>query len=155
MGKRKSKYTPGGFALRVGRAATGRGLFALEDIPRGACILEYVGRTVSAAEAKRDRGRYLFEVNAKKTIDGNVRENLARYINHSCRPNCEALGPRDRVFIFSRRAIKAGEELCYDYGGEYFDRFIGPARCRCPKHGARRAALRNKKTGPWGARSDR
>jgi SET domain-containing protein len=77
--------------------------------------------------------KYLFEVGKNKTINGNVKENTARYINHSCRPNCEADGPEGRVFIFSLKNIKAGEELTYDYGEEYFDEYLSRGRCLCVK----------------------
>ena len=115
------------------KAKAGKGLFAEEDIPKGACIIEYIGKPVDQKKAEKDRGRYLFEVEKNLTIDGNIPENIARYINHSCRPNCEAIGPKGRVFIFSRRRIKAGEELSYDYGEEYFDKHIKPFGCRCEK----------------------
>lgn len=133
MAKRKSKYTPGGYALRVGRSNTGKGLFAAEEIPKDVCVIEYTGRPISEEEAERDNGKYLFEVAKGKTVDGNIPSNTARYINHSCRPNCEAIGRAGRVFIFSIKRIKAGEELFYDYGKEYFDRHIKPKGCRCAK----------------------
>lgn len=133
MRQRKSKYTPGEFKLSVHRSRTGLGLFADEDIPKGVCIIEYKGKVISNEKADRDDGKYYFEINSRKTIDGNIKSNLARYINHSCRPNCEAIGPRDRVFIFSRKRIKAGAELAYDYGKEYFDKHIKPKGCRCEK----------------------
>ncbi|HUC01534.1 MAG TPA: SET domain-containing protein [Candidatus Paceibacterota bacterium] len=136
MKKHLSKYTPRGYKLSVRRSLTGKGLFTKEDIPKGVCVIEYTGRVVSSKEADEDEGRYLFEVNSRKTIDGNVRANRARYINHSCRPNCEAIGPGDRIFIFSRKRIKAGTELTYDYGKEYFDKFIKPKGCKCEKHRA-------------------
>ncbi len=134
MKKRISKYTPGGFKLSVRRGLNGKGLFAEEDIPGGVCVIEYTGRGVSEEEAEASNGRYLFEVSSKKTIDGNVKSNPARYINHSCKPNCEAIGPRHGIFIFSRKRIKAGTELTYNYGKEYFDKFIKPKGCRCEKH---------------------
>jgi SET domain-containing protein len=133
MQKRTSKYTPGNFKLRVRRSAAGKGLFTEEDIPKGVCIIEYIGKPVSEEVAIRDAGKYLFEIAPNKTIDGNIKENTARYINHSCAGNCEAIGPRGRIFIFSRKRIKAGEELTYDYGKEYFDRHIKPYGCRCAK----------------------
>lgn len=134
MKKRISKYTPRGYKLSVRRSLTGKGLFADEKIPKGVCIIEYTGRIISEKEAEKDGARYLFEVGFKKTIDGNIPSNPARYINHSCRPNCEAIGPPGKVYIFSRKRIKAGTELGYDYGKEYFDRFIKPKGCRCEKH---------------------
>lgn len=129
----RKKYQPGGFALSVRRANTGRGLFAIEPIPKGACIIEYIGVPISEEEAAEDNGKYLFEVDPGKTIDGNIKENTARYINHSCRPNCEADGPKGHVYILATRNIKAGEELFYDYGKEYFNRHIKPKGCRCAK----------------------
>ncbi len=130
---RKKKFEPGGYRLLVKRSSAGLGLFAGEPIPKGACIIEYVGRVISKEEHHTSRSKYLFEINARKTIDGTARTNTARYINHSCRPNCEPEIHQGRVFILSRRAIKEGEELSYDYGREYWDEHIKPYGCRCPK----------------------
>ena len=129
----KSKYIPGNFALRVGKSGTGKGLFALQEIPKGVCIIEYTGREISEAEQYTSRSKYLFEVGKNKMIDGNTKTNIAKYINHSCRPNCEPDGPYGRMFIFSKRKIKAGEELTYDYGKEYFNEHIKKKGCRCVK----------------------
>ena len=131
--KRKSKYTPGNFDLRVGRTATGLGLFTKEEIPKGACITEYIGRKVSEKEQYEDRGKYLFWAGKNLMINGNIKKNIARYINHSCASNCEADGPEGHVFILSTKKIKAGEELTYDYGKEYFNKHIKPHGCRCKK----------------------
>lgn len=139
MSKHGSKYQVGSYKLRVGRSKTGKGLFAEERIPKGACIIEYTGRVVSDAEQERMSGKYLFEVSKKVTIDGNIPSNTARYINHSCAPNCEADGPTGKVFILAIRNIKPGEELTYDYGEEYFDEHIKPKGCRCPKCTRRRS----------------
>ncbi len=122
------------YKVRVGRADTGKGLYAEEDIPKGARIIEYTGKRVSEAKAIKDAGKYLFEVGKGVTIDGNIKSNIARYINHSCVPNCEADGPEGKVYIWALKKIKKGEELTYDYGEEYFDRHIRPKGCRCPKH---------------------
>ena len=127
------KYKVGNFALRVGRSRTGRGVFTCEDIPKGACIVEYTGRKVTPEEMNSDRGKYLFWVSDTKMINGNIPENRARFINHSCAPNCRAEGPNGRVFIMARRRIKAGEELTYHYGKEYFDRLIKAKGCKCSK----------------------
>ena len=66
-------------------------------------------------------------------IDGKGRGNLARYINHSCAPNCEPMENevQQRIFIMARRNIKPGEEFGYDYGKEYWDEHIKPIGCRC------------------------
>ena len=118
----------------IKRTASGLGLFALKPIPAGKRIVEYTGPLVSNAEVKRrTKGKYFFGVNTKWSIDGTPRSNIARYVNHSCRPNCDAVVSKRRVWIWSRRAIKAGEELSYDYGKEYFDDHIKPFGCKCEK----------------------
>lgn len=129
----KSRYIPGDFKLKVGKSKTGKGIFALEPIPKGKCIIEYVGVKISEKEEETINSKYLFDLGSKITINGNVAWNKAKYINHSCRPNCEAEGPKGRVFIFSIKNIKPGEELTYDYGKEYWDEYIKPVGCRCVK----------------------
>ena len=127
MTKGNQKYT-------VKRTATGLGLFASENIPAGKRIIEYVGPFVSNEEVdRRSWGKYFFAVNTKWSIDGTERSNTARYINHSCRPNAEAFVTGRRVWIWSKRRIKAGEEITYDYGKEYFDMHIKPVGCKCEK----------------------
>ena len=124
---------PGAYKLKVKRSTAGLGLFAEEDIPKGKCLIEYKGRVISKEEEYGSKSQYLFEVNKKKTIDGTSRTNTARYINHSHRPNCEIEIHDARVFVFSRKGIKAGEELSYDYGIEFFNEHIKPKGCKCPK----------------------
>lgn len=131
MAKVKSKFKPGKFKLRVARSKTGRGMFAQEPIPRGACIIEYIGRPVGLDEMARDDGKYLFWVSDFAMINGNIKENAARFINHSCVPNCEVDGPLGRIFVMAKRNIKAGEELTYDYGDEYFNKHLKPKGCLC------------------------
>jgi SET domain-containing protein len=126
--------TKGKFKFAVKRTAHGLGLFTLEPIPRGKRIIEYTGPLVTDEYVdKRPDGKYFFGVNSKWTIDGTPRSNTARYINHSCRPNCEAIISGRRVWIWSKRAIKAGEELSYNYGKDYFDTLLKPKGCRCEK----------------------
>ena len=129
----RSKFTPGDYKLRVGRSSAGLGLFAENAIPKGVCVIEYVGKTISKEEETTSKSKYLFEISKDKTIDGKPKWNKAGYINHSCRPNCEAEINKGRVFIFTKRAIKPGEELNYDYGKEYFNDHIKPFGCRCEK----------------------
>src|SRR3989338_11327912 len=133
MIKKRGKYTVRNFGLRVGRGVSGKGLFALEPIPKGVCLIEYTGKKVKKADHDRLEGRYMFWTGKNKMIDGNVKTNLARYINHSCRPNCEADGPDGRIYILSVRKIKDGEEITYDYGKDYFNDYIKPKGCRCVK----------------------
>lgn len=123
----------GKYDLKVKKSKAGLGLFAQEDIPSGEFLIEYFGREISDEEQYTSKSQYLFEVSAKKTIDGTVRENIARYVNHSCRPNCEVEIKRGRVLIFSKKKIKAGEELAYDYGKEFWNVHIKPKGCKCVK----------------------
>ena len=115
----------------IKRAATGLGLFAVNDIPARKRIIEYVGPLVPNEEVETSRGKYFFGVNRKWSIDGSPRFNLARYINHSCKPNAEAFVSGRRVWIWSKKRIEAGEELTIDYGEEYFEDQIKPRGCRC------------------------
>ncbi len=112
---------------------SGKGIFAMEDIPKGKRIIEYIGSSVPVEKQDTIRGRYLFWTGRNKMIDGNIKENIARFINHSCRPNCEASGPSGKVFIYSIKKIRAGEELTYNYDKEYFDEYIKPNGCKCEK----------------------
>ncbi|HRH26868.1 MAG TPA: SET domain-containing protein [Parcubacteria group bacterium] len=129
----KSKYTVSNIKLKVRKSKTGKGLFADEDIPKGTCIIEYKGVVVPENKLDTINSKYLFEVGKKTTINGNIPGNTAKYINHSCKPNCEADGPEGHVYISAIRNIKAGEELFYDYGEEYFDEYLSNGRCQCEK----------------------
>ena len=133
MVEEASRLAPGSYRIAVKRARAGRGLFALEPIPKGACIIEYVGATLQEEEWLHSWNRYLFKVTEKMTINGWNKKNIARFINHSCRPNCEIRIRRGRVFVMAKRSIKMGEELAYHYGKKYFDDVIRPMGCRCPK----------------------
>lgn len=120
--------------VNVKRSATGLGLFATEPIKRGEFVIEYTGNKISNKEADEHPNRYLFSLNSRFTIDGSTRTNIARYINHSCLPNCTAyIESGKRIVIHATRAILAGEEFTYDYGSEYFDEYIKPTGCKCPK----------------------
>ena len=131
--------------FRVGRSRTGLGLFATEPIKKGTLIAEYKGRRVTNAQADEleARGsRYMYELNSRWTVDGSNRRNVARYANHSCRPNAESdviRGKRARgrkggmVILRAIRNIKSGDEITYDYGRDYFDGFIKPIGCKCDK----------------------
>lgn len=137
----RKSYTPGDFDLRVGRSKTGLGLYAECVIPKNACVIEYTGVEITKEQEEKSRSKYLFEINARKTIDGAPRWNTARYINHSCRPNCEPNIHKGRVFIHARRKIKPGEELSYDYGVNYFKQYLKDI-CGCPKCDEKRTAAR-------------
>jgi uncharacterized protein len=117
--------------LVVRRSATGLGLFAVEPIPANKRLIEYIGPIISAEEADRRGGKYLFELDEKRAIDGSSRSNTARYINHSCRPNAKGYTSGRRIWIWSLKAIKTGEEITIDYGKDYLDAHI--KRCKCGK----------------------
>jgi len=101
----------------------GLGVFAARAISKGERIIEYSGERVSHGEADRrydgkdvnDNHTFLFIVDRKIVIDAGVNGNDARFINHSCNPNCESVTRGRRVFIEAIRGIAAGEELAYDY----------------------------------------
>jgi uncharacterized protein len=118
---------------QIKRSVTGLGMFATEPIPKGKKIAEYTGPLIANEEVEKRSGKYFFGVNSKWSIDGSLRSNIARYINHSCRPNAEAFISGRRVWIWSMRKIRAGEEIAYDYGKEYFEGVIEPAGCKCEK----------------------
>ncbi len=121
------------FAVRRSKPGLGYGLFAAASIREGDFVLEYKGRHIPSAATDTMKTRYLFEVDASWTIDGSSRDNTARYINHSCAPNCEAELKDGKVLIFASRDIEHGEELSIDYGEEYFKEFIEPYGCKCAK----------------------
>ena len=115
--------------LVVKRTVTGLGLFTLEPIPRGRRIIEYTGPIISAEEADKRKGKYYFELDERRVIDGSPRTNRARYINHSCRPNAKGYTTGRKVWIWSLRKIKPGEEITIDYGRDYLDAHIEQCRC--------------------------
>jgi len=119
--------------IKVKRGAHGLGLFAAGIIKKGEVVAEYWGEVITEEEANRRGGKYLFELEHEMAIDGKTRANIARYINHSCLPNCEPEEDveRRRVYIKARRNIKDGEELGYNYGKEYWVSHIKPLKCRC------------------------
>src|SRR6202790_4453419 len=120
---------------RVGRSRTGLGLFATKPIKKGAKIVRYFGPLLDSKKKKDDaiENKYLFELNNRWTIDGSVRKNVARYINHACKPNAESdVKPRKRkVFIRAIKNIEPGEEINYDYGTDYFKAYLKPIGCKC------------------------
>jgi uncharacterized protein len=120
---------------RVGRSSTGLGLFATKPIKKGAKIIRYFGPLLDSKKKKDDaiENKYLFELTNRWTIDGSVRKNIARYINHACKPNAESdVKPRKRkVVIRAIKNIEPGEEINYDYGTDYFKAYLKPIGCKC------------------------
>ena len=125
----------------------GKGAFAIRNIRKGTRLIEYLGQRISwrTADKRYDdekMGRhhtFLFTVDDKVVIDAAVNGNDARFLNHSCDGNCEAITERKRIFIEARRSIKAGEELLYDYQYERTedhtdeDEKFYACRCGSPK----------------------
>jgi SET domain-containing protein len=128
----------------------GNGVFALVDIPKGTEVVEYRGRRMTHAQIDRlyanaadDGHTFLFTLNDRYVLDANFDGNIARWINHSCKPNCQAVieededgdARRDRVLIETIRSLRAGEELTYDYGIDVGERLTPRLKrlwaCRC------------------------
>lgn len=109
----------------------GLGLFAEEKIEKGDYIIDYVGEILPNARCEDHPGKYLFEVDEHFTVDGSSRENIARYINHACKPNAEVEIEQGEINIYAIKDINPGEEINYDYGKEYFNEFIKPLGCKC------------------------
>jgi hypothetical protein len=126
---------PSSKPYRIGRSRTGLGLFATRPIKKGAKIIRYFGPLLDSKNEKHDgiENKYLFELNNRWTIDGSVRKNIARYINHACKPNSESdVNVRKRrVVIRAIKKIEPGEEINYDYGTDYFKAYLKPIGCKC------------------------
>lgn len=120
--------------FRVGRSQTGLGLFATASIKKHSLIVEYRGPRIPTPEARlrerQGRSKYMFEISSRWTIDGAARDNLARYVNHACRPNAEAELIRGLIWFKAIRRIVPGEEITIDYGREYIELFFKRG-CRC------------------------
>ena len=136
----------------------GRGVFARRTIGKGARIVEYRGQRISVEEAERRPDSdpanpyhtFLFELHDGRVIDAAVRGNAARWINHSCAPNCVPVEDDDsRVYIEAKRTIRAGEELSYDYQLTVTGRITAKMRagyaCRCGAPRCRGTMLEKKK----------
>ena len=138
-------------------AIHGRGVFAARDIPKGTRILEYRGVRISydlAAELYSDDEEqpthtFLFEIDERTVIDAGQRGNAARWINHSCAPNCEAVDEGGRIYIEAIRRIRAGEELGYDYNITLEERHTAAERrrwgCLCGARNCRGTLLASKR----------
>ncbi len=140
--KNSGKRNNGYFIIRQSRIQ-GRGAFALVKIPKGTRIIEYVGERIGPdlelkrynEETMERHHTFLFSVDEMTTIDAGIGGNDARFINHSCDPNCEVFDEDGRIYIFAQSTIQKGEELTYDY------RFSAPGKitkalrefyvCRC------------------------
>ena len=112
-----------------------QGLFATQEIKKGTRIIQYMGLKISKAEGARRAAAgnaYIFELNERYDIDGKSLSNIARYINHSCDPNCDAVVDDMRIWIETIRDIEPGEELAYDYAYVLEERHSPAAKRRYP-----------------------
>ena len=137
-------------------AIHGRGVFAARDIPRGTRIIEYRGVRISYDRAAvlypdfadEPTHTFLFEIDDDTVIDAGQRGNAARWINHSCAPNCEAVDEGGRIYIEAIRRIRAGEELGYDYNISVEEQSAAERRrwaCLCGTRACRGTLLAGKK----------
>jgi len=122
----------------------GSGLFALSNIKNGVQVIEYVGdkvtkkegdkradKQIKKAQKNKSKGMvYVFELNKRYDIDGGIARNYARFINHSCDPNCEVEITSNQIWISSIKRIKKGTELLYNYGYPYDSDFEDHI-CKC------------------------
>jgi SET domain-containing protein len=120
--------------VRRRSAISGWGVYAAHPIPEDMHIVEYKGELVSQAEGWRREQRYLprqriwiFNIDERWARDAGVGGNIARYINHACRPNCYVDIADRTIWIRASRQIRTGEELTYDYNT---DGYAG-IQCRC------------------------
>ncbi|MEN9852521.1 MAG: hypothetical protein RI996_464 [Candidatus Parcubacteria bacterium] len=117
---------------KVGKSFAGLGLFATEHIKKGETIIQYLGHILNDDEAcKKINSMYLFEVKKNINIDGTPRWNTARYANYSCDPNAESENRKNNIYLVAIKNIKAGDEITFDYGEEFFNEHIKPKGCRC------------------------
>ena len=112
----------------------GWGVFAIEPIPKNKRIVHYAGEKITNRESLRREARYLkmghiwcFKLNRLYVRDAAVGGNIARYVNHSCTPNCYTRVIGDTIWIIAARNIRKGEVLSYDYSTDG----VGSIRCRC------------------------
>jgi SET domain-containing protein len=114
----------------------GRGGFATRFLPRGARVIEYTGERITKAESLRRceaHNWFIFGLDEEFDLDGNVESNPARFFNHSCAPNCEAVCEEGRVWIVALRDIQPGEEITFNYGYDLVDYQEHPCRCGAPE----------------------
>ena len=148
----------GGRRIQVRRSGVhGKGVYALQAIPKGTRIIEYKGEVVTWKQALKRHPHdpsdpnhtFFFHVDDDHVIDAAVNGNAARWINHACKPNCKAEEEDGRVFIDAARDIAPGEELFYDYGLVIDERYTPALKkqfeCRCGARSCRGTMLAPKR----------
>jgi uncharacterized protein len=149
---------PGGRRIQVRKSGVhGKGVFAARDIAKGEVLIEYLGERITWEQAldrhphdpSQPDHTFYFHINDEWVLDANVDGNAARWINHACSPNCIADEVDNRIFIKARKAIKAGDELFYDYGLVIDERYTPALKkrfeCRCGTRGCRGTMLSPKR----------
>ena len=114
----------------------GTGGFAKTLIRKGTHIIEYLGERISKGESLRrceQNNEFIFGLSDEQDIDGSVAWNSARFINHSCAPNCEAEKDGDHIWIIATHDIGAGEEITFNYGYDLVDYKDHPCQCGSPQ----------------------
>ena len=110
----------------------GLGLYATRPIARNTRVIEYTGERIDGPEMTRRcaaGNHFIFRLNETDYLDGDVDDNLARFIDHSCEPNCEISWDEDRIWIVAARDIQSGEELAFNYGYDLEDYWQYPCNC--------------------------
>ena len=135
----------------------GSGVYSARAIPKGTRIVEYLGDRITHAQADEryeakgqdDGHTFLFVVSNRVVIDAGVDGNEARFINHSCDPNCDAIVEDERIWIETIRDVEQGEELAYDYAFVLKERHTPAAKkrfpCRCGSARCRGTMLAKKR----------
>ena len=152
------KPKAGGRRIQVRKSGVhGKGVFSIAPIRKGELLIEYKGEVISWKEALRRHPHdpedpdhtFYFHIDDKNVIDAKFGGNAARWINHACRPNCEADEIDGRIFIKALRAIKPDTELFYDYGliidEPYTKKLKKQFECRCATLGCRGTMLAPKR----------
>jgi len=169
---KKAKSQPNHwFRLRRSRIQ-GTGAFATVDIPKGTRVIEYLGEHITNAESDRRypdedyssrHHTFLFTLNQRIVIDAAYQGNDARFINHSCDPNCDAIIERGHIWIYAIKPIPQGTELAYDYQFEhvadYTEQDLHFYACRCGSANCRGTIVkvdrRRKLAKAWASRGER
>ena len=145
----------GGLLFEVrGSGIHGSGVFAIADIAKGTRLIEYLGERITGAQMDARYAddpsphTFVFSVSDGSYLDATSEGNEARFINHSCKPNCESVEDEGRIYIESTRAIRAGQELSFDYGIVLEERHTKARKafygCKCAKRGCKGTMLAEK-----------
>jgi len=114
----------------------GQGGFTTRFVPKGERVIEYAGERITKAESLRRceaQNWFIFSLDEEFDLDGNVEWNPARFLNHSCAPNCEAVCEEGRIWIVALRDIRPGEEITFNYGYDLDDYKEHPCQCGAPE----------------------